>query len=74
MSINCKNGVCNRCWKRVIDFQIKVDPRILQAILPEMEKMFAHASKSGSLCLCLSKSIGRRFCGGVGKRAEGRNF
>ena len=46
MSTNCKNGVCNRCWKRVIDFQIKVDPRILQAILPEIEKMFARASKS----------------------------
>ena len=32
----------------MIDFQIKVDPRILQAILPEIEKMFARASKTGS--------------------------
>lgn len=33
----------------MIEFQIRVDPRILQAILPEIEKMFARASKSGSL-------------------------
>ena len=46
MSINCRGGDYRRCWKRMIDFQIKVDPRILQAILPEIEKMFARASKS----------------------------
>ena len=46
MSINCRDGDFRRCWKRMIDFQIKVDPRILQAILPEIEKMFARASKT----------------------------
>ena len=48
MYINCRDGDFRRCWKRMIDFQIKVDPRILQAILPEIEKMFARASKTGS--------------------------
>ena len=33
----------------MIEFQIRVDPRILQAILPEIEKMFVRASKSGNL-------------------------
>ena len=61
MSTNCKNGVCNRCWKRMIDFQIKVDPRILQAILPEIEKMFARASKSGSLAYACPNPLDEDF-------------
>ena len=61
MSINCNIGVCNRSWKRMIEFQIKVDSRILQAILPEMEKMFARASKSGSLAYACPNPLDEDF-------------
>lgn len=33
----------------MIDFKIQVDPRILQAILPELEKTFASASRSSGV-------------------------
>ena len=45
----------------MIDFQIKVDPRILQAILPEIEKMFARASKSGSLAYACPNPLDEDF-------------
>ena len=45
----------------MIDFQIKVDPRILQAILPEIEKMFAQASKSGSLAYACPNPMDEDF-------------
>ena len=61
MFINCNGGICNRYWKRMIEFQIKVDSRILQAILPEMEKMFAHASKSGSYAYACPNPLDEDF-------------
>ena len=45
----------------MIDFQIKVDPRILQAISPEIEKMFARASKSGSLAYACPNPLDEDF-------------
>ena len=45
----------------MIDFQIKVDPRILQAILPEIEKMFVRASKSGSLAYACPNPLDEDF-------------
>ena len=45
----------------MIEFQIRVDPRILQAILPEIEKMFAGASKSGSLAYACPNPLDEDF-------------
>ena len=45
----------------MIEFQIRVDPRILQTILPEIEKMFARASKSGSLCYACPNPLDEDF-------------
>lgn len=45
----------------MIEFQIRVDPRILQAILPEIEKMFARASKSGSLAYACPNPLDEDF-------------
>lgn len=45
----------------MIDFQIKVDPRILQAILPEIEKMFVRASNSGSLAYACPNPLDEDF-------------
>ncbi|MEC8244325.1 MAG: hypothetical protein VX038_05740 [Verrucomicrobiota bacterium] len=45
----------------MIEFQIRVDPSILQAILPEIEKMFARASKSGSLAYACPNPLDEDF-------------
>jgi len=45
----------------MIELQIRVDPRILQAILPEIEKMFARASKSGSLAYACPNPLDEDF-------------
>ena len=45
----------------MIEFQIRVDPRILQAILPEIEKMFACSSKSGSLAYACPNPLDEDF-------------
>ena len=45
----------------MIEFQIRVDPRILQAILPEIEKMFVRASKSGSLAYACPNPLDEDF-------------
>ena len=45
----------------MIEFQIRVDPHILQAILPEIEKMFARASKSGSLAYACPNPLDEDF-------------
>lgn len=45
----------------MIEFQIRVDPRILQTILPEIEKMFARASKSGSLAYACPNPLDEDF-------------
>ena len=45
----------------MIEFQIRVDSRILQAILPEIEKMFARASKSGSLAYACPNPLDEDF-------------
>ena len=45
----------------MIEFQIRVDPRILQAILPEIEKLFARASKSGSLAYACPNPLDEDF-------------
>ena len=47
MCISYKNGDCKQCWKKMIDFQLQIDSRILQAILPQLEKTFALACKRG---------------------------
>ena len=49
MCISYKNGDCKQCWKKMIDFQLRVDPRILRGILPELEKTFVRASKSSGV-------------------------
>jgi len=45
----------------MIEFQIRVAPRILQAILPEIEKMFVRASKSGSLAYACPNPLDEDF-------------
>ena len=45
----------------MLEFQIRVDPRILQAILPEIEKMFVRASKSGSLAYACPNPLDEDF-------------
>ena len=45
----------------MIEFQIRVDPHILQAILPEIEKMFVRASKSGSLAYACPNPLDEDF-------------
>jgi hypothetical protein len=45
----------------MIEFQIRVDPHILQAILPEIEKMFASSSKSGSLAYACPNPLDEDF-------------
>ena len=45
----------------MIEFQIRVDPRILQAILPEIEKMFARSSKSGNLAYACPNPLDEDF-------------
>ena len=45
----------------MIEFQIRVDPHILQAILPEIEKIFARASKSGSLAYACPNPLDEDF-------------
>lgn len=61
MSFNCKSGDCRRYWKRMIEFQIKVDSRILQAILPQVEKTFARASKLGGIAYACPNPMDEDF-------------
>jgi hypothetical protein len=45
----------------MIEFQIKVDSRILQAILPQLEKTFGRASKSGGLAYACPNPMDEDF-------------
>ena len=45
----------------MIEFQIQVDSRILQAILPQIEKIFANASKSGGLAYACPNPMDEDF-------------
>jgi hypothetical protein len=45
----------------MIDFQIQVDPRILQAILPELEKIFGKASKTSGVSFACPNPLDEDF-------------
>ena len=45
----------------MIDFQIQVDPRILQAILPELEKTFGKASKTSGVSFACPNPLDEDF-------------
>jgi hypothetical protein len=45
----------------MIEFQIQVDSRIIQAILPQIEKIFANASRSGGLAYACPNPMDEDF-------------
>ena len=45
MRTNYNAGACKQFWKKMIEFSLQVECHIIQAILPEMGKLFALSAK-----------------------------
>jgi hypothetical protein len=48
MFTNCSVGAFRRSWREMIEFSLRVEPRLIQAVLPELGKVFASSQRKST--------------------------